>query len=91
MNSNGYFTEQKRNKFSNASFTNIMTIGVDLGGTNIRAGIESGGNIFNQRKELLHASGSLSETLTQVIEFIRPLVSADIKGYWYWRAFCCRC
>ena len=80
MNSNGYSTEQKLNKFSNASFTNIMTIGVDLGGTNIRAGIESGGNIFNQRKELLHANGSLSETLTQVIEFIRPLVSADIKG-----------
>jgi glucokinase len=57
-----------------------MTIGVDLGGTNIRAGIESGGQIFNQRKELLQAGGSLSETLTQVIEFIRPLVSAEIKG-----------
>jgi glucokinase len=57
-----------------------MTIGVDLGGTNIRAGIESGGHIFNQRKELLQAGGSLSETLTQVIEFVRPLVSADIKG-----------
>jgi glucokinase len=57
-----------------------MIIGVDLGGTNIRAGIESGGNIFNQRKELLQAGGSLGETLTQVIEFIRPLVSADIKG-----------
>ena len=58
----------------------MMTIGVDLGGTNIRAGIESGGNIFNQRKEFLQTSGSLSETLTQFIEFIRPLVSADIKG-----------
>jgi glucokinase len=57
-----------------------MTIGVDLGGTNIRAGIERGGNIFNQRKELLQAGGSLGETLTQVIEFIRPLVSADING-----------
>jgi len=57
-----------------------MTIGVDLGGTNIRAGIESGGKIFNQRKELLQADRSLDETLTQLIEFIRPLVVADIKG-----------
>lgn len=57
-----------------------MTIGVDLGGTKIRAGVESGGNIFNQRKELLQAGGSLGETLMQVIEFIRPLVNADIKG-----------
>ena len=58
----------------------MMTIGVDLGGTNIRAGIESEGNIFNQRKELLRSVGSLGETLTQVIEFIRPLVIADVKG-----------
>src|SRR5688572_12281585 len=57
-----------------------MTIGVDLGGTNIRAGIEKGGDIFNQRKALLHARGSLSETLTQVIEFLRPLVDTGIQG-----------
>ncbi len=57
-----------------------MTIGVDLGGTNIRAGIESGGNIFDQRKEFVQTGRSLGETLTQFIEFIRPLVSADIKG-----------
>ena len=31
-------------------------------------------------KSCFTRSGSLSETLTQVIEFIRPLVSADIKG-----------
>ena len=69
-----------KNKIYYRKLYNIMTIGVDLGGTNIRAGIERGGNIFNQRKELLQAGGSLGETLTQVIEFIRPLVSADING-----------
>lgn len=58
----------------------MMTIGIDLGGTNIRAGIESGGRIFNPRKELIRSGGSLSETLTQVIEFVRPLVSAQVKG-----------
>lgn len=57
-----------------------MTIGVDLGGTNMRAGIESSGKIFNQRKELVRADRSFDETLTQFIEFIRPLVSSDIKG-----------
>lgn len=57
-----------------------MTIGVDLGGTNMRAGVENNGNIFNQRKELVLANRSFDETLTQFIEFIRPLVSAAIKG-----------
>ena len=57
-----------------------MIIGVDLGGTNMRAGIERNGNIVSQRKELVQGNGSLDETLTQFIEFIRPLVSAEIKG-----------
>jgi glucokinase len=57
-----------------------MTIGVDLGGTNIRAGIESGGNIFNQKKEAFQTNVSLEQTLTQLIEFIRPLVLAEVKG-----------
>jgi glucokinase len=57
-----------------------MTIGVDLGGTNMRAGIESGGKIFSHRKELVRADRSFDETLTQFIEFIRPLVTSDIKG-----------
>ena len=56
-----------------------MIIGVDLGGTNMRAGIERNGNIVSQRKELVQGNGSLDETLTQFIEFIRPLVSAEIQ------------
>ena len=57
-----------------------MTIGVDLGGTNMRAGIENDGKIFNHRKELVLADRSFDETMTQFIEFIRPLVIADVKG-----------
>jgi glucokinase len=56
-----------------------MTIGVDLGGTNMRAGIERDGTIHSQRKALVKGN-SLDETLSQFIEFIRPLVSSDIKG-----------
>src|SRR5689334_667929 len=57
-----------------------MIIGVDLGGTNMRAGIERNGNIISQRKELVQGSRLLEETLTQLIEFIRPLISAEIRG-----------
>jgi glucokinase len=57
-----------------------MTIGVDLGGTNIRAGIEREGNVYNQRKEPFQTTLTLEETLARLIEFIRPLVLAEIKG-----------
>lgn len=57
-----------------------MTIGVDLGGTNIRAGIERGGHVFSSKKELFNTQASLQETLAQLIEFIRPLSHPDVKG-----------
>lgn len=57
-----------------------MTIGVDLGGTNIRAGIESGGKLFNQQKEIFNTQGSLEETLAQLIKFIRKLAQTDVSG-----------
>jgi len=57
-----------------------MTIGVDLGGTNIRAGIEVEGCILNPRKELFNTKLSLQETLGQLIEFIRPLTQSGVTG-----------
>lgn len=57
-----------------------MTIGVDLGGTNIRAGIEKEGNVLSPRKELFNTRLSLEETLAQLISFIRPLVQPGVKG-----------
>lgn len=53
-----------------------MTIGVDLGGTHIRAGIDQRGQIKKPKKELFHTRASLSQTLDQFTEFIRPLVSS---------------
>jgi glucokinase len=53
-----------------------MTIGVDLGGTHIRAGIDQRGQISKPKKELFRTRGSLSQTLDQFTEFIRPLVSS---------------
>lgn len=57
-----------------------MTIGVDLGGTNIRAGIEKNGNIFNPKKESFKTQQSLQKTLVQLTEFIRQFMEPEVKG-----------
>ena len=57
-----------------------MTIGVDLGGTHIRAGIDQRGQISKPKKELFRTTASLSQTLDQFTEFIRPLVSSGGRG-----------
>jgi glucokinase len=57
-----------------------MVIGVDLGGTNIRAGIESNGNVFGSKKEAFHTQRSLQETLAQLIAFIRPLTRGEVTA-----------
>lgn len=57
-----------------------MTIGVDLGGTNIRAGIETQGRIVHQKRSLFNARGTLQETLAGFIDFVRPLVTPGITS-----------
>jgi glucokinase len=57
-----------------------MNIGVDIGGTNLRAGIESGGAITRQNRTLLKNKESLSSTLDQLMELIRPLTKYPVKG-----------
>lgn len=57
-----------------------MVIGVDLGGTNIRAGILDGENLTRKVHTQLRDKDSLDSTLHQFIETIRPLVSPEIQG-----------
>lgn len=57
-----------------------MNIGVDIGGTNIRAGIELGGAITRQSKISLENKESLSSTLSQLMELIRPLTKYPVEG-----------
>jgi glucokinase len=57
-----------------------MNIGVDIGGTNIRAGIEFGGSITRQHRLQLENKESLSATLSQLVELIRPLTKYPVKG-----------
>lgn len=57
-----------------------MNIGVDIGGTNMRAGIELGGSITRQNNVLLENKESLSSTLTQLMDLIRPFTQYPVKG-----------
>lgn len=57
-----------------------MNIGVDIGGTNIRAGIELGGSITRQNNLRLKDKESLSSTISQLVELIRPLTKFPVKG-----------
>jgi glucokinase len=57
-----------------------MTIGIDLGGTNIRAGIETDGQIVQQKRSAFNAKGSLADTLVEFVDFVRPLVQPGVTG-----------
>lgn len=57
-----------------------MTIGVDVGGTNIRAGIKIHGDIRDRQHTQLQKLHSLDHTLGQLIDTIRPLVQAPVTG-----------
>ncbi len=57
-----------------------MIIGVDLGGTNIRVGIETNGQITHQQHAKLQFKDSLPKSLQQVTAMIKPFMSPAIKG-----------
>lgn len=57
-----------------------MVIGVDLGGTKVRAGIALNGEVRNQKQQLFKSMGTKSETLGQLMDLIRPMMSPGIRG-----------
>ena len=57
-----------------------MLIGVDLGGTNIRAGLIKNGVITLVNQVLLTDKESLQKTISQLISVIAPLISTEVKG-----------
>lgn len=57
-----------------------MNIGIDLGGTKIQVGIEKDGEILHQTKGLLKEKDSLSSTLDQVIQYIKPYMEYKVEG-----------
>jgi glucokinase len=57
-----------------------MFVGVDLGGTNVRAAIEVDGVIHSPRRNAFNTMGSLEDTLQELIDFIRPSVQRGVNG-----------
>ena len=57
-----------------------MFIGVDLGGTNVRAGLSENGMITSVNQALLIEKDSVQKTISQLISIIAPLVSPAVKG-----------
>jgi len=57
-----------------------MIIGVDLGGTNIRAGVVNDGVVISLNQALLNDKESLQKTIAQLISVIAPLITPDVKG-----------
>src|SRR5690606_37386538 len=52
----------------------------DLGGTKIKAGIESDGRIIHQKKALLKEKCSFTSTMDQVFGLISPLTRHGVDG-----------
>lgn len=57
-----------------------MFIGVDLGGSNIRAGLIKDGVLTVVKQALLTDKESLQKTISQLISVIAPLVNPEVKG-----------
>lgn len=57
-----------------------MVIGVDLGGTKVRAGVAVDGEIRNQQQQLFKSRGTQDETLGQLIGMIRSLALPGLRG-----------
>jgi glucokinase len=57
-----------------------MIIGVDLGGTNIRAGLIEEGVITSVKQVLLTEKESLQQTISQLISIISNLIKPGVKG-----------
>lgn len=57
-----------------------MLIGVDLGGTKVRAGVTCAGSVQQQKQELFNSRGSKEETVAQLIGLIRPLMDPQVEG-----------
>jgi glucokinase len=59
---------------------NKMIIGIDMGGTNIRAGVVRNGTTENIISKKINADGSADEVLQQVFNLIDQIISPEVKA-----------
>ena len=57
-----------------------MTIGIDLGGTNVRCGLVENGNVVTRLTEPCRSDQPESEVLEQIKGLIRRLINPSVKG-----------
>ena len=57
-----------------------MTIGVDLGGTNIRCGLVENGNVVKRLSEPCRSDQPENEVIEQIKGLIRQLINPSVKG-----------
>ena len=58
----------------------ISIIGVDLGGTHVRAGVVSGGRLAEIESARIPSSGSVEEVLNVMYKLIDPLVNKEVRA-----------
>jgi glucokinase len=58
----------------------INIIGVDLGGTHVRAGVVSGGSLAEINSARIPSSGSVEDVLRVMYQLIDPLVHSDVRA-----------
>jgi len=59
---------------------NNQTIGIDLGGTNIRGGLVSEDNLSAVLSQKINASGSVDEVLKDLFSLVDKLISPSVKA-----------
>ena len=57
-----------------------MTIGIDLGGTNIRCGLIENGNVVTRIMEPCRSDKPENEVIEQIKSLIRQLINPSVKG-----------
>jgi glucokinase len=58
----------------------MMIIGVDLGGTNFKAGLVKGEKILNKASNSVHRDASKTELIDTLFKTIDSLITDDVKG-----------
>jgi glucokinase len=58
----------------------VSIIGVDLGGTNVRAGLVEGGRLAGVETAAVHGDGSEGQVLEDIYGVIGPLVGTGVEG-----------
>ena len=58
----------------------MSVLGIDLGGTNVRAGLVRKGRLVRVEAVSIGSQGSQGEILKQIYQLVDPIVPSDLEG-----------